>query len=595
MAASPITPMRSSAAAEEKASAPKTKGKDAPRRKSAGTSPGPIVKGGGSTAHSGARTAIEVPLQRKLFAPTKAAPHDAVGAQDGKQRRLANKGRRSEKDEGLWAYIWELVEGPKDAHGTTPPVAAAPPRSSSVGSSLAIVLPEAVLNRRLYGKQAAPRAEGPCLDLVVVKRRLRGKQPKPETRALLRVARGHYDVLGIRRSATANEVHAAYRCQVLRTHPDKGGNPVDFQRVVAAFAELSDRAKRAAYDRTLDFFGRKDGRNTDFLDEPTVEAQQVHAAAGGEDARSCFAAARAAHVKLLASGPQAWAWWLERMQAMVLHALRNILQGKKVLPGAAEGAGLAAEFGPGPQSITRHKGGYKVEVTWDSLHISTGITKSISQAIDWQIALLRTRGVAQARMRRNATLDPLIQEDLLDLLQMEPSLELTFTITVPAGSSKSKKVSTPGVPDLMMAMDFRSRFLALLKARKPEAFLQRERKKAVSEATQGRQKRKAFEKKMLLALDKELQSRSAVNKRKRGSSVELAIEDRQGRKPATEILPAQASRSTRTKTKRKPAAVAPSLPKSLGPKLLARSSKDKLAAHKNKMSRLVFRAAAVGA
>jgi len=364
---------------------------------------------------------------------------------------------------------------------------------------------------------------------------------------------------------------------------------------VAAFAELSDRAKRAAYDRTLDFFGRKDGRNTDFLDEPTVEAQQVHAAAGGEDARSCFAAARAAHVKLLASGPQAWAWWLERMQAMVLQALRDILQGKKVLPGAAEGLGLAAEFGPGPQSITRHKGGYKVEVTWDSLHISTGITKSISQAIDWQIALLRTRGVAQARMRRNATLDPLIQEDLLDLLQMEPSLELTFTVIVPAGSSKGKKVSTPGVPDLMMAMDFRRRFLALLKARKPEAFLQRERKKAVAEATQGRKKRKACEKQLLVALAKELLARSAANKRKRGSSVDLAIEDRQGKRPAAEMASAQTSRDIKTKTKRKPAAVAPSRPKSLGPKLSAQSSKDKLSAHKNKMSRLVFRAAAVGA
>ena len=47
---------------------------------------------------------------------------------------------------------------------------------------------------------------------------------------------GHYDVLGVRRNVQPEAVRKAYRRLVLRTHPDKGGNPDDFLRVLNAFA-----------------------------------------------------------------------------------------------------------------------------------------------------------------------------------------------------------------------------------------------------------------------------------------------------------------------------------------------------------------------
>lgn len=63
----------------------------------------------------------------------------------------------------------------------------------------------------------------------------------------------HYDVLGVAREATEDELKRAYRKQALRLHPDK--NPgreaeatADFQLVQAAYAVLSDPQERAWYD-----------------------------------------------------------------------------------------------------------------------------------------------------------------------------------------------------------------------------------------------------------------------------------------------------------------------------------------------------------
>ncbi|MFM8979523.1 MAG: molecular chaperone DnaJ [Planctomycetia bacterium] len=65
--------------------------------------------------------------------------------------------------------------------------------------------------------------------------------------------RDYYDVLGVAREASADDIKAAYRKLALKNHPDK--NPGDkgaeerFKEAAEAYEVLSDADKRAAYDR----------------------------------------------------------------------------------------------------------------------------------------------------------------------------------------------------------------------------------------------------------------------------------------------------------------------------------------------------------
>lgn len=78
--------------------------------------------------------------------------------------------------------------------------------------------------------------------------------------------RDYYEVLGVSREATDEEIRRAYKQAALKHHPDR--NPDDraaeerFKEATAAFSVLSDGQKRAAYDR----FGHAgvDGRGFDF-------------------------------------------------------------------------------------------------------------------------------------------------------------------------------------------------------------------------------------------------------------------------------------------------------------------------------------------
>ena len=65
--------------------------------------------------------------------------------------------------------------------------------------------------------------------------------------------RDYYDVLGVQRSASAEEIKKAYRKMAIKYHPDK--NPGDkeaedkFKEAAEAYEILSDEQKRQQYDQ----------------------------------------------------------------------------------------------------------------------------------------------------------------------------------------------------------------------------------------------------------------------------------------------------------------------------------------------------------
>lgn len=59
----------------------------------------------------------------------------------------------------------------------------------------------------------------------------------------------YYNILGVNRSASQEEIKRAYRKSAHAHHPDKGGEQERFKKVNEAYQVLSDPQKRAAYDQ----------------------------------------------------------------------------------------------------------------------------------------------------------------------------------------------------------------------------------------------------------------------------------------------------------------------------------------------------------
>src|SRR3989442_12512534 len=66
------------------------------------------------------------------------------------------------------------------------------------------------------------------------------------------IKRDYYEVLGVGRNASAEELKRAYRKLALQHHPDRnGGNPqaeARFKEINEAYEVLSDQSKRQRYD-----------------------------------------------------------------------------------------------------------------------------------------------------------------------------------------------------------------------------------------------------------------------------------------------------------------------------------------------------------
>jgi DnaJ-class molecular chaperone len=57
-----------------------------------------------------------------------------------------------------------------------------------------------------------------------------------------------YEILGVDKSASQDEIKKAYRIAVLKYHPDKGGDVEKFKLIQGAYEILSDSEKRAHFD-----------------------------------------------------------------------------------------------------------------------------------------------------------------------------------------------------------------------------------------------------------------------------------------------------------------------------------------------------------
>ena len=62
----------------------------------------------------------------------------------------------------------------------------------------------------------------------------------------------YYDILGVSRNASNDEIKRAYKKLAVKMHPDKGGDESKFQELSNAYDVLSNKEKKENYDRTGD-------------------------------------------------------------------------------------------------------------------------------------------------------------------------------------------------------------------------------------------------------------------------------------------------------------------------------------------------------
>lgn len=62
------------------------------------------------------------------------------------------------------------------------------------------------------------------------------------------MSKNYYDILGVKKSASADEIKKAFRKLAQKHHPDAGGNEETFKEINEAYEVLSDPEKKEQYD-----------------------------------------------------------------------------------------------------------------------------------------------------------------------------------------------------------------------------------------------------------------------------------------------------------------------------------------------------------
>jgi len=95
--------------------------------------------------------------------------------------------------------------------------------------------------------------------------------------------RDYYEVLGVNKDASADDIKRAYRRSAMKYHPDK--NPGDkgaeskFKECAEAYEVLSDSEKRQRYDQ----FGHEGLRGTGMHDFSRINAEDIFSMFGLDD------------------------------------------------------------------------------------------------------------------------------------------------------------------------------------------------------------------------------------------------------------------------------------------------------------------------
>ena len=67
--------------------------------------------------------------------------------------------------------------------------------------------------------------------------------------------RSYYDILGVKRDATDDQIKKAFRKLAAKYHPDAGGDEQEIKEGSEAYTTVSDPEKRREYEQLLMFGG----------------------------------------------------------------------------------------------------------------------------------------------------------------------------------------------------------------------------------------------------------------------------------------------------------------------------------------------------
>ena len=73
------------------------------------------------------------------------------------------------------------------------------------------------------------------------------------------MTKDYYNVLGVDRKASKDEIKKAFRKLAQKHHPDKGGDESKFKEITEAYSILSDEKRRREYDSYGRTFAGSDG------------------------------------------------------------------------------------------------------------------------------------------------------------------------------------------------------------------------------------------------------------------------------------------------------------------------------------------------